>query len=587
MAESTKVNKHITGDLAAQIGDLLDRGIHPGHPDFLPALDLKAGMGSHTGVTPKSEYGAFGRMTRNLIGYPQDEVSLGEAQDMAKALAGAMLLQRAKERQDASAQGLNLNPGFTPSQPSGVQSPFGAFGNPLPGEIHQPLGMDQGDVVSNVGGMDRAIGIQRPPMTMPIPVEPAKPASFLGNILNPQQEAVLASNDLTKITPHKAAMLKEIVPGLGQFMTTENDIVNPNTPLPASIQERKIEAAAKREEGKTQLTKLQDARDKMEARLVTNPNDELAARRFKEIQQQIDILNTSQKEGVNANRIAQVYGAKDFNSITDEPMTTADVARIQKLSEQTGAPYVAAVGLSKKVAADATLYQRQVAIAGASAGAAAASKQASTLVQPGVRSDLFDRAAFFKTGQLRNAPSGLTEAEAAKGNYIQISDKQRSDLAHAEQAGIQLDQIFGMADKLITAKNGPQAIIQGGKLSAGAAMRTNTTAKVYDDSLNALSNSLSKSLGGERGVLTNVDVIRWVNAMPKFTDTVAIKDAKSKLIKEIYQTSVDAQRRAIAGDDVTAAKTSLSKMLDRLQALDDQGTQQVIDHKLDTIVPRK
>jgi hypothetical protein len=99
----------------------------------------------------------------------------------------------------------------------------------------------------------------------------------------------------------------------------------------------------------------------------------------------------------------------------------------------------------------------------------------------------------------------------------------------------------------------------------------------YSDQLSAMANNLSKAFGGERGVLTNVDVQRWVNAMKKPGDTVEVKNIKDKALKRLADAAFLAQRRAISGDpsDFKKTRTDLhSKINDILKPVEEAERKQ-------------
>lgn len=158
-------------------------------------------------------------------------------------------------------------------------------------------------------------------------------------------------------------------------------------------------------------------------------------------------------------------------------------------------------------------------------------------------------------------------AEASAGAKEEVKGKfeVRQKLADLANVEVIVDTLSGLADRLITAENGPDAILQAAQLSAGSATSTNEVAKAYDDSKQAFIGVLSRQLGGERGVLTDRDINRIVTSLPRFNDTKTVKDFKVSTIRLIIATAIDAKKRSLSGEKADPKlKAQLQKMFEQL-----------------------
>lgn len=193
-------------------------------------------------------------------------------------------------------------------------------------------------------------------------------------------------------------------------------------------------------------------------------------------------------------------------------------------------------------------------------------------LSPVERSNVFSRSDFIKTGKLTLAPSGVTAGQAARGDYINVSDKDLDQITALGPAAENFRAIFDIADKIIVAKTPLDAVLQGPLLQAKAISKTGGgDATLYETTKNALANNLAKAFGGERGVLTNVDVKRWVDALPTFYDTEEVKNKKKAIFTRIYNAAEQAQRLSIVGDVPKAEARQLRKLLNDVETLHEQS----------------
>ena len=186
------------------------------------------------------------------------------------------------------------------------------------------------------------------------------------------------------------------------------------------------------------------------------------------------------------------------------------------------------------------------------------------------RSDVVDRKAFLQSGAMNRPVAGSTNADLAKGDYIQMSDAQQKQAADVDKAGANLKQLFGAVMPMIKAKTPMEAAKQFALLHGGAFAGTNPDAATYKAGSEAFSSQLARVFGGEVGVMTNQDITRWQNTLPTFGDTKQVAERKQKLFFEIYDTAVQAFRNQIAGeksDTATKKMDSLLKQADSFQGV--------------------
>jgi len=158
-----------------------------------------------------------------------------------------------------------------------------------------------------------------------------------------------------------------------------------------------------------------------------------------------------------------------------------------------------------------------------------------------------DLTKFVNPDTLAKFPAGTTMREVRKSGGFAATPTQLQKIADLDNAGFIVTQLDELSKQIITATDAASALIQGGTLKAGAFAKTNTAAAAYEDQLAQFTGVISRALGGERGVLTDTDIRRVVNGMPKFRDTKAIRDFKMGVIQLLFETATDAQKRAITG----------------------------------------
>jgi hypothetical protein len=189
-------------------------------------------------------------------------------------------------------------------------------------------------------------------------------------------------------------------------------------------------------------------------------------------------------------------------------------------------------------------------------------KQAQPLA-PKERSNLFSRKAFMESGRLEGLPAGISKGEAARADVIELSDKQLGEIQALDNAVMDMNVLFKEADKLITAKSWKEAKFkQSVLLHGGAVSGANADAAAYKADVEAFSTNLARAFGHEKGVLTDQDIRRWLATLVTFGDTVATKEKKKSIFREIADNAVKAQRRVMAGDDLMRVRAELKSRIE-------------------------
>jgi hypothetical protein len=155
----------------------------------------------------------------------------------------------------------------------------------------------------------------------------------------------------------------------------------------------------------------------------------------------------------------------------------------------------------------------------------------------------------------RPVAPGTTPKQARDAGAVTVTKAQKDKLAGLETSGLLINQMDSLSQQLITAE-APTDIISAArfgkdvlKLKAGAFFRTNPIARAYIDALESFLGVLSRSIGGERGVMTDRDIGRIRDAAPGFGDTQESRDLKMLLMRNMFLVAQNAEREKILGRD--------------------------------------
>ena len=191
-----------------------------------------------------------------------------------------------------------------------------------------------------------------------------------------------------------------------------------------------------------------------------------------------------------------------------------------------------------------------------------------TLPAPGEElSKYVDVNALASAGELRKPVPGTSVAALYSDKNLSYADAKQQEAVQAlNPTRQQLATFQTMADRLITAKTPGEAATQGVRLYAGALTGSNPEAKAFMDSSLGFIGNLSRTLGGERGVLTDLDRQVMKNAaIASFWDTTQSKDIKKAIINDIYKSAHTSAVGSIAGTSTQGqTRSELDTLLKKL-----------------------
>ncbi|MDB4312202.1 hypothetical protein N9937_02105 [bacterium] len=182
--------------------------------------------------------------------------------------------------------------------------------------------------------------------------------------------------------------------------------------------------------------------------------------------------------------------------------------------------------------------------------------------QPLTSSDL---TRFINPETLEKFPAGTTMKDAKVAGAISASPAQIAALSELDSATSIVETVGNLSAKLMTAEGVAAAGAQKLMLEAGALTGANDDAATYEATKAQFTGVLSRTLGGERGVLTDMDIKRVVKGMPAFGDTKIIRDKKMAIINNLLQVAIRAKRRVVLGgaskvDEKQAVKVLLDDL---------------------------
>lgn len=221
------------------------------------------------------------------------------------------------------------------------------------------------------------------------------------------------------------------------------------------------------------------------------------------------------------------------------------------------------------------IQQDRIGVAGATAAAQTGARIAEKRAGPIPTTELANLVdPDFKPFQL-----GTTFEQAEAAGAIFASPKLRQTISDLESTQTLVDELKGLADRVITAQSAGEAALQGAVKGVGGITRLSPTASAYQDKKASFTGVISRNLGGEKGVLTDRDVDRVVRALPSLRDTKAIKDFKLASVQLILDTAFEAKKDIATGKtfDRIVYRQKLEQLLDRLEGKSGAKKERTID----------
>lgn len=137
---------------------------------------------------------------------------------------------------------------------------------------------------------------------------------------------------------------------------------------------------------------------------------------------------------------------------------------------------------------------------------------------------------------------------------VSVSPDEQIKYANITKSKLAGKDLFDMAEKLFTdtsalgvASRTSQMLLLDSPLTAGPVKLANPALGAYHDDLEAWAGNNAKALGGEVGVLTNVDIDRWVRTFPTGSDNPKTVKLKRKIFERMTDLVRDTQEQILAG----------------------------------------
>lgn len=130
---------------------------------------------------------------------------------------------------------------------------------------------------------------------------------------------------------------------------------------------------------------------------------------------------------------------------------------------------------------------------------------------------------------------------------IKRTEEANKAIADLDNTSLIVETLDRLSGSIITADSAIAAAGQRVALTAGATAKTNEVAATYADQREQFTGVLSRSLGGEKGVLTDRDIARITKGLPQFGDTKRIRDFKMGTIRLLIDTAREAKLRLVDG----------------------------------------
>lgn len=157
---------------------------------------------------------------------------------------------------------------------------------------------------------------------------------------------------------------------------------------------------------------------------------------------------------------------------------------------------------------------------------------------------------YIDMGKLTSAQEPAAQAYSAQLGIPLLTKEDADKIQEVEatfnSTDAMLSSIENLSSKLITAQSGFGVPGQYLSDKLGALFRSNTDAKVYQDTVKSFSSLLTRA-AGEKGTLTDQDVNRIINALPTFTDTVQTAQAKLQQLRNLYSATKSGVYQAYLG----------------------------------------
>ncbi len=154
--------------------------------------------------------------------------------------------------------------------------------------------------------------------------------------------------------------------------------------------------------------------------------------------------------------------------------------------------------------------------------------------------DMYDLKAL-REGKLEPVLTPMsTGGKLTSTNLIHLDKDEKEKFNKIRMSQLSGMQLFDLADKAYPATTalGTQAqvakeIALRNPFTGAAVGASNPELKLYNDEKNAWAGNNAKALGGEVGVLTNIDITRWADTFPNASDSPKVRKLKRKMFNNM------------------------------------------------------
>jgi len=528
-------------DLRGKILETLSKGVLPRTDDFFNAIGRGA---SYYDIAPSSKRSLWDNLARHSVfgGPSQKELKAQQEQ------AGIIQYAEGVLKQLDAAPTLEQ----VPRLPSG-QLPFPLASSQMTNQVIPS--------VEEMQTLTRRSGEFSP---LAKPIAPGQPlgmsTQYFENPLartTPYQQEILKGFAGGQTVPTEQGPLPTSLAGIENKKVSPQEIASartaiqggtPSVSLPPTLASKVLE-----EQNKGPATMSDE--NIVSQQLFGVPVTQLTTK--EQFNQLYDRLQESKHPvGIHKNAIAKIYGAQNFDDLArkNTPLTAPEVAALKQQSQKTGVPIVAEVGMPRLMAADATIYQRGIAFAGA--GAAARAK--GELEQPaGPEAANYYDVKNLQTGRLISAADkepGITKMDLRSSKtYKFINPNDQQELQQLNNARNTLRELFTRSEYILEptdqlkASTVQPALIwtwaQGGpgssdpvKDKAGNIVGTKgEIARAFLDQMKSFGGVVARGVLAERGVLTDADRNVAMQAGVNASDTIQTMKQKQQFFEKLMQ----------------------------------------------------
>lgn len=144
-------------------------------------------------------------------------------------------------------------------------------------------------------------------------------------------------------------------------------------------------------------------------------------------------------------------------------------------------------------------------------------------------------------------PQGMTTEQAMAQGYRKVSDKVLSDIEAINSVDFIVQQLDEQSAHISTGETGPEQFMRGIQKRGEAFFQTDPIATAFKKTRESFLGVLARTLGGEKGVLTNADIARIANAIPTFFSSKQVRDILIGQLQQLASIGKQSAQRVAFG----------------------------------------